>query len=318
MCQYSSVDGFANDWHVVHLGQFAVGGAGLVLTEATAVVPEGRISPHDLGLWKDEHVEVLLRIGRFVRAHGAVWGSQLAHAGRKASTSAPVGGRRSGRSERGRMDADRRAERAAVRRRLSDAHRARRSGHRARRRWLSRRRARALAAEMQMIEVHAAHGYLLHQFLSPLSNTRTDRYGGSFENRVRLVREVVAAVRSVWPEELPLSVRITGTDWHADGWTPDDAASLARLLARGRRRPDRRVERRHSSAPATFRLGPGYQVHLAEHVRRSAEVATASVGLITNAQQGDTIIRSRPGRHGLHRARAAARSALPAARRAGA
>ena len=150
---------------------------------------------------------------------------------------------------------------------------------------------RALAAEMQMLEVHAAHGYLLHQFMSPLANTRTDRYGGSFENRVRLVREVVAAIRTVWPDELPLAARISGTDWHADGWTPDDAASLARLLAE-----DGADLIDVSSGGIVPRLpipiGPGYQVHLAEHVKRHAKVATASVGLITTAQQGDTIIRS--------------------------
>lgn len=291
MCQYSSVDGFANDWHVVHLGQFALGGAGLVLTEATAVVPEGRISPHDLGLWKDEHVEVLARIGRFVRAHGAVWGSQLAHAGRKASTARPwEGGGPVDPSAGGwtpvvapsatPLDAGFQTPAALDDQGIARVVDAFRDAAR-----------RAIAAEMQMLEVHAAHGYLLHQFMSPLANTRTDRYGGSFENRVRLVREVVAAIRTVWPDELPLAARISGTDWHADGWTPDDAASLARLLAE-----DGADLIDVSSGGIVPRLpipiGPGYQVHLAEHVKRHAKIATASVGLITTAQQGDTIIRS--------------------------
>lgn len=291
MCQYSSVDGFANEWHVVHLGQFAVGGASLVLTEATAVVPEGRISPHDLGLWKDEHVDVLARIGRFVRAHGAVWGSQLAHAGRKASTARPwEGGGPVDVSEGGwtpivapsaiPFDAGYQTPEA-----LDDAGITRVvSGFRDAAR-------RALAAEMQIVEVHAAHGYLLHEFLSPISNTRTDRYGGSFENRVRLVREVVAAIRSVWPDELPIAVRITGSDWREDGWTPEDAATLAKLL-----REDGADLIDVSSGGIAPRIpipiGPGYQVSLAERVKREGGIATASVGLITTAQQADTIIRS--------------------------
>lgn len=291
MCQYSSVDGFATDWHLVHLGQFAVGGAGLVLTEATAVLPEGRISPHDLGLWKDEHVEMLLRIGRFVRAHGAVWGSQLAHAGRKASTARPWEGG-------GPVDASRGGWSPIVApsatpfdagyqtpvalddqgiRRVVDGFRD--------------AAVRALAADMQIVEVHAAHGYLLHQFMSPLANTRTDRYGGSFENRIRLVREVVGAIRSVWPEELPISVRITGTDWRDHGWTPDDAAALATLL-----REDGADLIDVSSGGVVpgvrIPLGPGYQVRFAEHVRRVSGATTASVGLITDSRQADTIVRS--------------------------
>jgi 2,4-dienoyl-CoA reductase-like NADH-dependent reductase (Old Yellow Enzyme family) len=291
MCQYSSVDGFANDWHVVHLGQFAVGGAGLVLTEATAVLPEGRISPHDLGLWKDEHVEVLLRIGRFVRAHGAVWGSQLAHAGRKASTARPWEGGGPVDASLGGwtpivgpsalpFDAGFQTPNALDDLGIARVVQAFRDAA-----------LRALAAEMQMIEVHAAHGYLLHQFMSPLANKRADRYGGSFENRVRLVREVVGAIRTVWPEELPLAVRISGTDWHPDGWTPEESAAVARLLAN-----DGADLLDVSSGGILPRLhipiGPGYQVHLAEQVKRGAGVATASVGLITNAQQGDTIIRA--------------------------
>lgn len=202
MCQYSSVDGFADDWHLVHLGQFAVGGAALVITEATAVVPEGRISLQDLGLWKDEHVEVLARIGRFVRAHGAVWGSQLAHAGRKASTVRPWDGggpmaptsggwapivAPSALPFDGGYQTPEALDTSGIARVVTGFRDA---------------AVRALAAEMQILEIHAAHGYLLHQFMSPLTNKRTDAYGGSFENRVRLAREVVAAIRSVWPESI--------------------------------------------------------------------------------------------------------------------
>ncbi|MEO6878631.1 MAG: NADH:flavin oxidoreductase/NADH oxidase, partial [Gemmatimonadaceae bacterium] len=230
MCQYSSLDGFADDWHLVHLGQFAVGGAGVVITEATAVVPEGRISPQDLGLWKDEHVEMLARIGRFVRSHGAVWGSQLAHAGRKASMARPWDGGAMSPIDGGgwspvygpsatAFDAGYQTPVA-----LDDAGIARVVNA------FKDSARRALAAEMQILEIHGAHGYLLHEFLSPLSNTRTDRYGGSFENRTRLAREVTAAVRTVWPEELPLSVRLSASDWADGGWTVEDTADLARLL----------------------------------------------------------------------------------------
>jgi 2,4-dienoyl-CoA reductase-like NADH-dependent reductase (Old Yellow Enzyme family) len=291
MCQYSSIEGFANDWHLVHLGQFAVGGAGVVLTEAASVLPEGRISPQDLGVWKDEHVEPLLRIGRFVRAHGAVWGAQLAHAGRKASTARPWEGGGPLDPEAGGwtpivapsavpFEAGYQTpvalDEAGIARVIDGFRNAAR---------------RALAAEMQILEVHAAHGYLLHQFMSPLSNKRTDRYGGSFENRVRLPREVVAAIRSVWPEDLPLSVRITGTDWHPDGWTPDDAAAAARVLAEeGADLFD--VSSGGVVPGVRIPIGPGYQTHLAEHVKRDAGVATATVGMITSAQQADTIVRT--------------------------
>jgi 2,4-dienoyl-CoA reductase-like NADH-dependent reductase (Old Yellow Enzyme family) len=291
MCQYSSVDGFANDWHIVHLGQFAVGGAGVVLTEAASVLPEGRISPQDLGMWKDEHIEPLLRIGRFVRAQGAIWGAQLAHAGRKASTARPWEG--GGPLDPGAggwtpivapsalpfgegYQTPAALDEAGIERVVNGFRDAAR---------------RALDAGMQIVEVHAAHGYLLHQFMSPLSNTRTDKYGGSFENRVRFAREVVAAIRSVWPEELPLSVRITGTDWHPDGWMPDDAAAAARVLAEeGADLFD--VSSGGIVPGVRIPVGPGYQTHLAEHVKRNAGVLTATVGMITSAQQADTIVRT--------------------------
>lgn len=291
MCQYSSVDGFAHDWHLVHLGQFAVGGASLVLTEATAVVPEGRISAQDLGLWKDEHIDVLARIGRFVRAQGAVWGAQLAHAGRKASTIRPWDGGGPADLAAGGwtpiygpsaipFDAPYQTPAA-----LDDAGIARVVGA------FKDASIRALAAEMQIVEVHAAHGYLLHQFLSPLSNTRTDRYGGSFENRVRLVREVVAAIRSVWPEDLPVAVRLSATDWTPGGWSPDDTVALTRLLV-GDGVDLIDVTTGGNIHGVTIPLGPGYQVPFAERVRNETGVVTATVGLITDAQQADAIVRA--------------------------
>ncbi len=291
MCQYSSDDGFADDWHLVHLGQFAVGGAALVLTEATAVTAQGRISPQDLGLWKDEHVDMLARIGRFVRAHGAAFGSQLAHAGRKASTAPPWEGGGSVDPAHGGWSpivapsaipfSDGYQTPAALDGAgivaVIDAFRAAAQ--------------RALAAGMQVLELHAAHGYLLHQFLSPLSNARTDRYGGSFDNRIRLLRETVAAVRSVWPEKLPLFVRLSVTDWHDDGWTPEDSVALATLLAGDG------VDLIDCSSGGNVRgvhipIGPGYQVRFAEQLRREAHIATAAVGLITAPVQAETIVSS--------------------------
>lgn len=291
MCQYSSDDGFATDWHLVHLGQFATGGAAVVFTEATSVLPEGRISPQDLGLWKDEHVEMLTRVGRFVRSQGAIFGFQLAHAGRKASTVRPWEGGGPLAPDAGGwapivapsavpFDAEYQTPQAldvAGISRVVDAFRA--------------AAVRALAAGAQIVEVHAAHGYLLHQFLSPIANHRTDQYGGSFENRVRIVREVVASVRSVWPEENPIAVRLSGTDWRADGWTPDDSVALSRLLkSDGADMID--VSSGGIAPKISIPLGPGYQVPLAERVKREANVVTASVGLITSAHQADTIVRS--------------------------
>jgi 2,4-dienoyl-CoA reductase-like NADH-dependent reductase (Old Yellow Enzyme family) len=291
MCQYSSTDGFADDWHLVHLGQFAVGGAALVLTEAIAVTPEGRISPHDLGIWKDEHVEMLTRIGRFVRKHGAVWGAQLAHAGRKASNARPWDGGGPVDESRGgwspiygpsaipfdtgwqtpvALDS---AGIARVVQAFKDA------------------TARALAAEMQVLEVHAAHGYLFHEFLSPVSNTRTDRYGGSFDNRARLLREVVAAIRTLWPERSPLIVRLSCTDWVNEGWTPADTVRLAALLhADGADLID--CSSGGNIAKAEIPVGASYQVKFAERVKREAGVPSGAVGLITSPAQADGIIRS--------------------------
>lgn len=291
MCQYSSADGFATDWHLVHLGQFAAGGAAMVLTEATAVTAGGRISPHDLGVWKDEHVDMLARIGRFVETQGAVFGMQLAHAGRKASTGRPwegggpvdvdAGGWTHLEApsalpfDDGYQTAD--ALDAAGIARVVSAFRGAAE--------------RALAAGMQVIELHAAHGYLLHQFLSPLSNVRTDRYGGSFENRIRLVLEVVASVRDVWPERLPLLLRLSVTDWRDGGWTPDESVALARRLG------ESGVDAIDCSSGGVVPkvqvpMGPGYHAAFAERIRRETGVPTAAVGLITAAAQADTIVRS--------------------------
>lgn len=290
MCQYSSLNGYANEWHLVHLGSRAVGGAGAVIAEATAVVPEGRISPDDLGLWEDGQIEMLERIFRFVEAHGAVPGLQLAHAGRKASTAAPwLGGKPLGAEARGwpvvgpspipfadGYQTPVALEAAGIRgvvRAFGDATR------------------RALTAGVKLIEVHAAHGYLIHQFLSPLSNHRTDAYGGSFANRTRLLYEVVGAIREIWPERYPLFVRISASDWVEGGWTIEDSVALAKTLK------PLGVDLVDCSSGGVVHgvripVGPGYQVPLAEQVRREAGVLTGAVGLITAPAQADHIIRT--------------------------
>jgi len=291
MCQYSSTDGFANDWHLVHLGTRAVGGAGLVIAEATAVTPEGRISPRDLGLWRDEHVEMLARVTRFIRGHGAAAGVQLAHAGRKASVDTPWrGGAALSPGEGGwspivapsavpfgsRSPVPEALDAAGIRRIVS----AFRDSAR-----------RALDAGFQVIELHGAHGYLLHEFLSPLANRRTDEYGGSFENRVRFTLEVTEAVRSVWPESLPLFMRLSGTDWVNDGWDVEQSGELARLL--GERGVDLIDCSSGGIVPGVkIPVGPGYQVSLAERIRAVSGLPTAAVGLITSAQQADAVLRS--------------------------
>ncbi|HEX6974773.1 MAG TPA: NADH:flavin oxidoreductase/NADH oxidase [Vicinamibacterales bacterium] len=290
MCQYSSVDGFANDWHLVHLGSRAVGGAAAVITEAIAVTPEGRISPDDLGIWKDAHVEMLARIFHFVDEHGAVPGVQLAHAGRKASTAAPwKGGGPVNEREGGWVpilapsakpfgegyQVPRAMDEGSIQQLVRD---------------FASATTRALAAGARVVEVHAAHGYLLHQFLSPLSNTRTDRYGGSFDNRTRILREVVEAVRAVWPERYPLFVRISATDWVEGGWTIEDSVALARMLKPlGVDAID--CSTGGNVAAAAIPLGAGYQVPFAERVKREAGIATVAVGLITTPEQAEQIVR---------------------------
>jgi 2,4-dienoyl-CoA reductase-like NADH-dependent reductase (Old Yellow Enzyme family) len=289
MCEYSSIDGFANDWHLVHLGSRAVGGAGLVLTEAAAVVPEGRISPADLGIWKDEHIAPLARITAFIREHGSVAGMQLAHAGRKASTAAPWDGGKPIGIEQGGwspifapsaipFDEGYQTPVAMDEEDIRRVVRAFASGTK-----------RAHDADFQVMEIHAAHGYLISEFLSPLTNTRTDEYGGSFENRTRLLREIIEAVRNVWPEMLPLFVRISASEYAEHGWDVEQSVELARMIAplgvdlidcsSGGNIPKVRIP-----------VGPGYQVPLAERVRRESGVPTGAVGLITSAQQADEIV----------------------------
>jgi 2,4-dienoyl-CoA reductase-like NADH-dependent reductase (Old Yellow Enzyme family) len=291
MCEYSSIDGFANDWHLVHLGSRAVGGAGLVFTEATAVVPDGRISPEDLGIWKDEHIPMLARIASFIREHGAVAGMQLAHAGRKASTAAPwnggkpIGVENGGWSPLVAPSAIPFTEGYQTPVALDEA------GIRSLVASFTDAARRALDAGVQVIEIHAAHGYLINEFLSPLSNTRTDAYGGSFENRTRFLRQIVEAVRAVWPDHLPLFVRISATEWTEGGWDIEQSVELARAVAplgvdlidcsSGGNVPRVRIP-----------LGPGYQVPLAARVRAESGVPTGAVGLITSAPQADEIVRS--------------------------
>jgi 2,4-dienoyl-CoA reductase-like NADH-dependent reductase (Old Yellow Enzyme family) len=290
MCQYSCVDGLATDWHLVHLGSRAVGGAGVVIVEATAVEPRGRISPADMGLWSDAHVEPLARIARFVEEQGAVAGIQLAHAGRKASTSVPWLGSGSLSdtdggwtpvapsaipfSSKDRVPVEMTTGDIAA---VLDAFR--------------KATIRAREAGFGLVELHAAHGYLAHSFLSPLSNRRTDSYGGTFENRFRFVLEALRAIRSAWPDDRPVLVRLSCTDWAEGGWTLEDSVSLARSLkeegadlvdcSSGGLVPDAKVA-----------VGPGYQVPLAEAVRRDAGIPTAAVGMITEPMQADEIVRS--------------------------
>lgn len=291
MCQYSSADGFADDWHVVHLGSRAVGGAGAVIAEATAVLPEGRISPDDLGIWKDEHVDMLARIFRFVDAHGAVSGMQLAHAGRKASMAAPWKGSGVVAPEDGGWLPVVAPSAIAFAEGYLTPHSLDEDGIRRVVRAFADGARRVLEAGGRLIEIHAAHGYLIHEFLSPLSNRRTDRYGGTFENRTRLLCEVVDAVRAVWPERYPLFVRISSTDWTDDGWTPDDSVSLAGVL-RGREVDAIDCSSGGNVARANIPAGSGYQVPFADRIRRETGIMTAAVGLITSPEQADQIVRN--------------------------
>jgi 2,4-dienoyl-CoA reductase-like NADH-dependent reductase (Old Yellow Enzyme family) len=291
MCQYSSVDGLANDWHFVHLGALAVGGASLVFTEATAVTAEGRISPQDLGIWADHHIEPIARAVRFIADQGALPGIQLAHAGRKASTYRPWA------TEKGMVPEDEGgwtalapsaipyADNYPMPTALGEA------GIGSVVAAFRDAAVRALTAGCQVVEIHAAHGYLLQEFLSPLSNQRTDRYGGSFDNRIRLLLEVVDAVRQVWPERLPLFVRISATDWADGGWTLDESVVLARRLSEhGVDLID--CSSGGNASAVRYPIGPGYQVPFSERVRRDANVPTGTVGLITEPTQADTIIRT--------------------------
>lgn len=288
MCEYSSQDGHANDWHVVHLGSRAVGGAGLILTEATAVTAEGRISPEDLGIWSDGHIEALARITRFIRTQKRAAGIQLAHAGRKGSTKRPWSGSGAVHVDDGGWEpvaptALPFADGFPVPRAL-DA-----SGIRSVIAAFRDAATRAREAGFDVAEVHAAHGYLLHEFMSPLSNRRSDEYGGSFDNRIRLTLEVVDAVRGVWPERQPVFVRISATDWVDGGWDLEQSVELARRLkTRGVDLID--CSSGGNIASAKIAVGPGYQVAFAERIRRDADVPTGAVGMITDAAQANEII----------------------------
>lgn len=291
MCQYSSQDGFANDWHLVHLGSRAVGGAGLILFEASAVVPEGRITPHDLGIWKDEHIEGLKRITDFISAQGSIPGIQLAHAGRKASHHRPWdGGKAIAPNEENGWQTvapssipfqdGEPTPHAMSEAEIKEVVIAFEAATK-----------RALEAGFKVIELHAAHGYLLHEFYSPLSNHRTDRYGGSFENRIRLLLEVTESVRKVWPQEYPLLVRISATDWTEGGWTGDDSVALA--LALKKLGVDLIDCSTGGNVPqADIPVGPGYQVPFAQKVRQQASILTGAVGMVTEAQQAEDILAS--------------------------
>ena len=291
MCQYSCANGFANDWHLVHLGSRAVGGAGLVMTEAAAVAPEGRISPEDPGIWSDDHIEFLARITRFIHSRGSVAGMQLAHAGRKASTYRPWDGDGAVPEGSGGWmnvvapSAIPFADNYAMPQALTP------EGIQSVVRAFAAAARRAREAGFRVIEIHAAHGYLISEFLSPLANHRTDEYGGSLENRMRLLIEVVRAVRGTWPKSAPLFVRISPTDWEEGGWTLDDSVELAKHLK------DSGADLVDCSSggnvpPARIPVGPGYQTPFAERIRREAKILTGAVGMITGPAQADHIIRT--------------------------
>ncbi|MBF0694008.1 MAG: NADH:flavin oxidoreductase/NADH oxidase [Flavobacterium sp.] len=290
MCQYSGHDGFATDWHLVHLGSRAVGGASLVIQEATAVSPEGRISPGDLGIWKDEHVEKLKSITHFILSQNSIPGIQLAHAGRKGSVTPPwqdnlkIGPENDGWETVGPTDVGYH----------NDAHPPVALGQGGIEKVIADFKlaaARAVIAGYKVVEIHAAHGYLLHQFLSPLTNTRTDSYGGSFENRIRLTLDVVEAVQSEWPSDLPLFVRISATDWAEGGWDIEESVELSKILKeKGVDLID--VSSGGNVSHQQIPVAPNYQVPFAERIRSESGVKTGAVGLITDARQAEEILQS--------------------------
>ena len=289
MCQYSCEDGFATDWHLVHLGSRAVGGAGLVIVEATAVEPGGRISPSDLGLWKDEHIAPLKRIADFIEAQGSVPGIQIAHAGRKASTAAPWEGGGPVSPMQGGWSPLVSASEIPFDDQSQTPQALTEVGIAEMRKAFVETARRALQAGFKVLEIHAAHGYLLHQFLSPLSNRRPDAYGGSFENRIRLMTEITQDVRQVWPEHLPLFVRISATDWVEGGWDAEQSVRLAMALkALGVDLID--VSSGGLVPDAKIAVGPGYQVPFAEQIHKDADILTAAVGMITDEAQADSVI----------------------------
>ncbi|TKB98772.1 NADH:flavin oxidoreductase/NADH oxidase [Pedobacter cryophilus] len=289
MCQYSSLDGFSSDWHLVNLGSRAVGGAALVFSEAASVSPEGRITPFDLGIWKDEHIEGLKRITDFISSQGAVAGIQLAHAGRKASHSEPwnvsqlISPNEENGWERVAPSAlsfhentllPKALDKAGIIKVIEDFRIAAQ---------------RSLTAGFKVIEIHAAHGYLLHQFLSPLANQRTDEYGGSFENRIRLLIEVTLAIQTVWPSNLPLFVRISASDWANGGWNIEESVLLSKILK------EKGVDLIDCSSGGlvvhqSIEVKPLYQVPFAQKIKIEADILTGAVGLITTAQEAESIL----------------------------
>ncbi|MEI6140458.1 MAG: NADH:flavin oxidoreductase/NADH oxidase [Mariniphaga sp.] len=288
MCQYSALDGFANNWHLVHYGSRAVGGAGLIIQEATAVSPEGRITPADLGLYYDEHIEKLREIASFIQYQGAIAGIQLAHAGRKGCCAVPWdGGKQITDNEIAWQtvapselpfeledEAPKSLNSDGIQKIITNFKEAAK---------------RALRAGYKVIDIHAAHGYLIHQFLSPLSNKRTDNYGGCFENRIRLLLEIVKAIHTVWPNHLPLFVRISATDWVEGGWNPEEAVQLSAILKTNG------VDLIDCSSGgmvpyAKIPVGPGFQVAFAEKIKKETGIHTSAVGLITESHQAEEIL----------------------------
>jgi 2,4-dienoyl-CoA reductase-like NADH-dependent reductase (Old Yellow Enzyme family) len=288
MCQYSAEDGYANDWHLVHLGSRAVGGSALIIQEATAVSPAGRISAGDLGIWSDGHVPVLKRINSFIHQNGSIAGIQLAHAGRKASFDTPWnGGKQITEKDGGWRSVAPSAipfhenDEPPIALSINDIEKIKSDFKAA--------TLRSIEAGYQLIEIHAAHGYLFHQFFSPLSNLRTDEYGGSFENRIRLLLEVVAIVREVWTTEKPLFVRISATDWAEKGWSPEDSIKLSAILK------TKDVDLIDCSSGGNIHyqeipLFPGYQVEFSADIRKETGILTGAVGLITEAKQAEEIL----------------------------
>jgi 2,4-dienoyl-CoA reductase-like NADH-dependent reductase (Old Yellow Enzyme family) len=291
MCQYSSEDGVATDCHLVHLGSRAVGGAGLVIAEATAVSAEGRITPGDAGIWAEKHIEPISRINRFIKSQGAIPGIQIAHAGRKASAARPWEGGASLANDKGGWETLAPSalafggELTKIPRAINEAEIAK-----VQKEFVAAAK-RSLAAGVEFLELHFAHGYLAHEFLSPISNQRTDKYGGSFENRMRFAVETARAVRAVWPDKFPLAARLSCTDWVEGGWDIEQSIELSRRLktegvdlidcSSGGNVPDAKIP-----------VGAGYQVNFAERIRREANIATAAVGMITEPTHADEIIRN--------------------------
>lgn len=291
MSMYSYEDGFSNDWQVIHLGARAIGGAGLVITEATAVEARGRITAFDVGIWTDEHVEPLRRVTRAIKDNGAVPGIQIAHAGRKASSNQPWVSEKAIPADQPNGWQGVAPSPIAYRSDYTVPHELTVDEIHSIQEKFRDGAKRALDAGFEWLEIHGAHGYLIHNFYSPLSNQRKDEYGGGFENRIRFFVETVRQVRSVWPERLPLTVRISGTDWVEGGWTVEETVELARRLkAEGVDLID--CSSGGNAAGAKIPTGPGYQVPISEAVRKGAEILTTAVGLITAPEHADAIIRN--------------------------